>query len=188
MSIREDAQSIKGIMKMSPVPKSVSIKKLEDTCTQKGWVLLTPYVASKIKVRVRCERGHEFESTPTNIANKGNGCPCCSTRTFNENKSAVFYCVRWEKDNKSFLKFGVTNTLSHLTRIAQQSKKTDYLPTDVITSRYFMFGGVPKGIERSLHDNLKTSYVDKVTFGDGYTETVEDTKENEAFIKEMVWG
>lgn len=174
---------------MSRVSKAVAAQSLDQTCKQNGWKLLTPYVASKEKVKVRCAQGHEFQVTPNNAVHKASQCPICRHYTYSVYDAGMFYAVRWihPATKHSFIKFGITNNVDYLKRIAQQAKLTDYEPEQTITVRYFIDGNAPKALERVMHDNLVTGVVTKNEFADGCTETVEDNQFNISFIKEMVW-
>ncbi|ELH4810388.1 hypothetical protein Q9X96_003451 [Vibrio vulnificus] len=175
---------------MPKMSRAQAAINLDNACKRKGYELLTPYVASKQLVTIRCSRGHITQQTPTNITNTDQGCCHCATNKYHTDRAGIFYCVRWRHpvSNHSFLKFGITSRQDHLKRIVQQSKETDYLPEDDVVVRWFIDGSTPPAIERVIHDNLKTSYVSKAEFGNGFTETVADNEENIAFIKSMVWG
>lgn len=43
-----------------------------------GYVALEKYVDAKTKIKVKCNQGHIFETTPNNLFNKKIGCPKCA--------------------------------------------------------------------------------------------------------------
>ncbi|EHM6953340.1 hypothetical protein KGV31_002139 [Vibrio parahaemolyticus] len=175
------------------MPKSTkeqALARFYAALNAKGLELLSEYKGAKEKVTVRCSRGHISQQIPSNIVHTKQSCPFCATHRYHTDKAGIFYCVRWRHPitSHSFLKFGITSKQDHLRRVVQQSHGTEYLPDGEITTRWFIDGSAPPALERVIHDNLKTSYMNKDEFEDGWTETVADTKENISFIKSMVWG
>ena len=55
----------------------MSKNKFEQTLFAAGYTQLTPYVNTKVKVRVCCAAGHEYETTPCNFT-RGYRCAICS--------------------------------------------------------------------------------------------------------------
>lgn len=153
--------------------------------TKSGYTLLSQYTNSKTKVTVRCSEGHSgYEVMPYKFK-QGRRCPCCMKCGYNKNKQGLFYLVRWKKDNNSFLKFGITNHVDHKKRINQQSKLTEYQPEE-IKVQFYIDGSFPPILEKCVHSNIQTGIIDKSVFGDGFSETVKDTPENEAFIIKLI--
>lgn len=54
--------------------------KLRSVVAEKGGEVVTNYVNSQTKVRLRCAEGHEWEVKPTSVVHMGTWCPTCASR------------------------------------------------------------------------------------------------------------
>lgn len=126
---------------------------------------------------------HQQELHVGNVRKNEFCCNICDTsRGYDPQKQGLFYLIRWtSEDGHSVLKFGITNRVDYLKRIAEQARETKYNPY-LIKVKYYIDGSTPPELEKKVHTNLKTGVIDKSVFGDGFTETVHDTKENENYI------
>ncbi|EHM6953339.1 hypothetical protein KGV31_002138 [Vibrio parahaemolyticus] len=145
---------------------------------ENGYKQLSEYKTARKNIKVVCDNGHIHNTTPTNFK-RGVRCPHCKRRGggYNCQKHGIFYLVRWTKDEHSFLKFGITSKLSIDDRIKRQSRYSDYV-AEVVIARYYISGETPLRIESIIKSTMNTAVISEEQFGDGYTETVDDTIEN----------
>lgn len=139
---------------------------------------------SEYKLKLTCDKGHYYETTSyANFTRKCVRCPSCSGSGFDKNKDANLYITRWKYNNKSCLKFGITNkpVLERLYNIENKSN-FKYEVLNIFKSDGFSILQCEKKIKYSLI----TCFSSKEDFPDGYTETVEDTLENLEKILKIV--
>ncbi|WP_347368007.1 hypothetical protein [Vibrio vulnificus] len=167
-------------------PKDTFLKSIAFS----NYKLLSEYVNHNTKVQVQCRCGYRYSVKPIKFCN-GRRCPVCARTGYNKQAQGFIYLVRWRStkttQEHSVLKFGITNSPDIWRRIRKQQKKTDYVP-DLIDYRFFINGEVPPNLEYEIKKKFKTGVIDKRFFGDGYTETVEDTRRNERLIRKMIWS
>ncbi|ELH4810387.1 hypothetical protein Q9X96_003450 [Vibrio vulnificus] len=149
---------------------------------ENGYKQLGEYEAAKKNIKVVCNNNHIHYTMPTNFK-RGVRCPHCKRKGggYNIQKHGIFYLVRWSKDNHSFLKFGITSKLRIDDRVKRQARYSDYA-AEVVAARYYISGETPLRIESIIKSTMNTSVVSEEQFGDGYTETVDDTIGNIATI------
>lgn len=137
------------------------------------------YVNSDTKVSMICDKGHDFDMTPTDFKS-GRRCSSCAESGFDQGKDATLYLYRWTLGDKSFIKYGITNNENHTKRIRNQAGKTEYTPELIKEVR-----GSGEDIwaaERLIKEELGGKYASQEEFADGYTETLEDNEYNIGFI------
>ncbi|EKD9324297.1 hypothetical protein OS347_000722 [Vibrio vulnificus] len=168
-------------------PKNRTIKSMNKfikLLEQSNYKMIGSYTNAKGKVTLSCNKGHTYEARVQNF-NQGKRCPSCRESGYSNSKQGMFYLVRWTKDNRSFLKFGVTNNVDVNKRIAQQKQKTKYIPS-LIDARYYINGQTATKIENIIHTQLTTGIVDVDSFGSGFTETIEDNEHNIKLVTDLM--
>ncbi len=130
--------------------------------------------ALKTKLDLECHCGNKWKPSYNNFVNNKRGCPACAKHGYSPDKAGVFYVVHWHKDDKEFLKYGITNKGEK--RIIQQMNKTEYTPT-ILYFPEFSDGNVAAELERECHARRNELYgnngvVSKCEFEHGYTETM----------------
>lgn len=111
-------------------------------------------------------------------------CPGCAEYGYNPENKGSFYIVKWQNNEKSFIKFGITNR-DIITRIEEQSDKTKYL-YEIIFKRSWEDGKIAGDLEKSIKNSnmFEFKVVSKDEFEDGYTETIE-TKDLDKLIEHV---
>lgn len=162
----------------------------DNLVTKSNYKQLTPYINIRTKILMECPNHHQHLYNPKSFR-EGRRCPICSRTGYNKGTQGIIYLVRWTStkttNHHSILKFGITNNVYFWKRIEQQAKKTDYIPS-YVDARYFINGEVPVHVENLIKKSFVTGVIEKQFFGDGYTETVSDTRRNERLIKKMIWN
>ena len=137
---------------------------------------------NKQKFFWRCKEGHTVKTGVTAFVCNGNRCRKCAKHGYSIDKAGWFYLVRWYDTEFSTLKYGITNQTDFETRIKDQSKGT-LLKYDVIFATRFIDGSIPLEVEDHVKAHFGTKgFCDKSIFKDGFTETIEECKENIDFI------
>lgn len=147
------------------------------------WTLLSEYKNAKLAVTLRCEHGHIFSMRPDNIlySPRCNRCPHCSkSNSFSVYETTYFYIVRYIVGTRTVIKYGITNDYNK--RFRDYSKRK----MEILSIKYFTDGFYAKQIENKIKATFKSATTKK-EFGDGFTETVEDTQANIDSIMSLVW-
>lgn len=165
-------------------------KFFADYVNKSDYKILSNYINSRTKMDFECPNHHIFSLTPHSFRD-GRRCPICCKTGYNKGSQGIIYLVRWTSTkttkHHSILKFGITNNVHIEKRIKQQATKTDYVPS-LVDARYFINGEVPVHLENQIKKSFKTGVIEKRFFGDGYTETVQDSRRNERLIKKLIWS
>ena len=62
----------------SSMGAKLTIKHMQALAKQRGGQCLSDsYINTKTKLRWRCAKGHEWETTPASVKNAGSWCPVC---------------------------------------------------------------------------------------------------------------
>lgn len=96
----------------------------------------------------RCEKGHEWSATPSNIQ-RGTSCPACSATGFNPGKDATLYVLRSEHGH---IKIGITGPNKN--RRFQNLRYSTPFPF-VVSHQINMNGTDAQKSEKFLHKQLK---------------------------------
>lgn len=170
-------------------PQAVVAKSRFISCVNEhGYKFPNPnsYISCSTKVELICPNDHTYNVNPTSFMNSGHRCPTCTSYGgYNQQSTGYFYLVRWTSPdgNHTFLKFGVSH--DPVKRFKSQSRKTKYTH-NMICRQYYDDGNGPLSIETLVHHHLKTGVISKVLFGDGFTETCNDTEYNMNYIKSLM--
>lgn len=170
---------------MSEVVSKAKSKFYEEAISR-GYTIVGDYINAKTKVELICPAGCTYMAMPSDFTKKArrNGCPCQSKNGYRQSSSGTFYLVRWSYGEDSFLKFGITNH-SVDTRLSQQANETEYTP-EVLMTMQGIEGSLPVLIERRIKTTLTTGIVSREIFGDGFTETLEDTPNNVEYVEKLI--
>ena len=132
---------------------------------------------TETEVKVRCSKGHTYDTRVEYLIHSNNRCNVCTSGGYNKEGEGYFYITRWYGFGESYLKFGITST-SVESRIKSigKSSKLDY---EILKA----FKGCAKNImlvENQVRHFTKDirGVCPKSWMQDGYTETLEDTKDN----------
>ncbi|CAH9011906.1 putative homing endonuclease [Vibrio phage 424E50-1] len=132
-----------------------------------------------------CKEGHRSKTAVLDFIHGGNRCRKCATHGYSTDNNGWFYLVRWFTEDFSILKYGITNKAEVEMRIKDQSKGT-MLKYDILLSRRFADGTTSLEIENLVKSRFGVKGVcGKEIFKDGFTETIEDCKENLDFIRNL---
>ena len=168
----------------SLMQKEKSKLEFEKIVVERGYEQLSEYTGALHKVKLKhLSCGNVYEVNASSFKNDNRGCPNCMSSGYRKNTQGIFYLVRWvhPETNHSFLKFGITNRVNYLERIAEQQRGTKYFP-ETIKAKFFLDGSIPPSLEKEIKLKLKTKVIEKKNFKFGYTETCENIQENENFI------
>lgn len=134
-------------------------EKLKDC----GITMLGEYINSHTISLFRCEDGHEWQTSPTNVL-RTSGCPHCADYGFNPSKPAYAYLL----DYGDFIKYGITNSLMSRLR-NHRYKNGDFT---VIATRLYEHGTDALRWENYIKTTLGGKYATRERCPDGYTETL----------------
>lgn len=162
--------------------KSKSIDDANDAISiiarTKGWTFdpITSWDGvNRTHVDIRCQCGCKWNPTFSNVVYLDIGCPNCAQSGYTPPKPGTFYIYEWRLGCHAFLKYGITNQVKSSRRVAQQKKKTDYVP-HLVFHQSWDDGNVAAYIERFVDDYKKSRniphQVSSDEFGDGWTETL----------------
>ncbi|MEF1285108.1 hypothetical protein QTN94_14345 [Vibrio sp. M250220] len=138
------------------------------------------YKNAKSRFDWRCSKGHECKTVLFNFLDSGTRCRTCNNGGYDPSKDGRLYLVEWFGFGKSYLKKGITNNET-LARIKQQARKSK-LDYRIIREIHSEDGQLIADFEAVLKKQFKGSACPKEWMEDGYTETVEDTKENRSTL------
>lgn len=121
------------------------------------FINIEPYIDRFTPILHRCDKGHTWKGTPSNIVRKNTGCPSCAKYGFDVNKPGWVYYVKLSRkiDNDIFYKIGVTNKEN----IADRFGVDRELELDVITTWYFEHGQDAYNKEQELLNLYQESRV-----------------------------
>ena len=148
-----------------------------------GWEDSDGYKNSKSKLVWICKNNHENTQTFYNFI-KRRGCRKCARNGFNPSLPAKLYLVKWECENKSYLKFGITNN-SVNERVVNQKAVSPLVPEILYTFKH-KDGSKVDACEKEVKSVLDSGVCPKELLPRGYTETVHDTQENLNKILEII--
>lgn len=131
----------------------------------------TIYVQAKYKVEIYCKVCSEYFVQSATSHLNGSGCPNHAKAGFNNIKPGSLYLVVWNKDNLSFLKYGITN-LDVNGRVSYQRRYTKYVPR-ILYEFKSSDGRFIRELESEIKKLVGTKFVTKNTMPDGYTETTQ---------------
>lgn len=154
-------------------------KLFKEELYKRNWILNGEYKNSKRLIEVTCDKGHDIKIRSNDLLS-GIGCGACSGGGYNTEKVGYFYLVLWKnRDNLSFLKYGVTNI--GLKRIEQQYRKQNkerIFNYKILSIDKFSDGRLPLDIERNIKSLKLSSAINKSMFKDGWSETLDITEDN----------
>ncbi|WP_324034494.1 hypothetical protein [Aeromonas caviae] len=154
-------------------------KAKEKNITFHGWSNEYTTVI-KTKCNLECDTcGYEWETTNINsLLNNNRGCPSCAKNGYDPSTPGTFYVVEWNNNNKTWIKYGITNRKPQ-SRFTEQKRNTSNT-FKVLSLHYFDDGSIPPELER-LVKPLKDKYPSGITkeqMPKGHTETLSiDAKE-----------
>lgn len=129
---------------------------------------LVEYINTDTKICILCTEHGDFWQTPNHHI-KGNGCPSCNKNGFNHSRPSFFYIQKIESQNNIIsYKFGITNT-SAKQREYRQNNLSKYDVTNIFNIK--LIGYEALELENIIKCSIKTNYLSKDVFSDGYTET-----------------
>lgn len=147
-----------------------AIEKLEKTGNKFIRFVDGKYTSCYDKVVMECEKGHHYENSYISIVS-GVMCDQCRQHGYKENVPAYFYLQKLYK-NGCFIgiKFGITNRTPDMRKIAM--KCLSKLDHEIIYTKHYEDGKIPRMIEHALKKAFKTKHISKEDMSDGYTETI----------------
>tara|TARA_R110002153_G_scaffold53726_1_gene149551 strand:+ start:3994 stop:5262 length:1269 start_codon:yes stop_codon:yes gene_type:complete len=122
------------------------------------------------KVIFKCTIHGDYEQTPYNHFKSTKGCPSCADSGFNYNSPAQIYLNEVKGEGLHFLKIGITGSSVEHRRYLQQLHSG--LDVQTIFIRDFTSGAAALKLEQEIRQTFECPVVDKITFPDGYTETL----------------
>lgn len=154
-----------------------ALKNCEIICSGMGYISLgfpKGYKTHKSIFEYECKIHGIQRVSYNNFVSGRVRCKSCANFGYDPNKQGSFYLVRWVKNEDSFIKFGITNK-PVLTRINQQSKKTEYR-YHILFQQTWEDGHIALNLERAIKNTKKINIgvIDKLEFKDGYTETLSE--------------
>lgn len=156
------------------LPEDTALKSCIDICKQEGYTpvgFVDGYTnARNSYFHYICPKHGPHSIVYYSFVNRGSRCPSCAESGYDRNKPGRVYLTKWNNDNVSFLKFGITNF--ELNKRIKKQKGTSDLNHKVIFDFYFEDGNIPPLIESKIKQNFKAGFVDKTVFPDGFTETL----------------
>lgn len=88
--------------------KITKTKTAETYAKESPFKVLESYVNNATPILHKCNYNHKWRARPYSIL-KGSGCPICSKRGFKNDKPAILYYLKIEKENLCYYKIGITN-------------------------------------------------------------------------------
>lgn len=147
-----------------------AIEKLENTGHKFVRFVNGCYTSCHDRVVMECDKGHHYENTYISITS-GVMCDQCRQYGYKENIPAYFYLQKLYKDDYFVgIKFGITNRTPNLRRISM--KCSSNLRHEIIYTKYYEDGKIPRMVEHALKKAFKTRHIIKEDMQDGYTETI----------------
>lgn len=139
-----------------------------------------------VEVHWVCKCGCENSTLLDKAIHAPLACKCCKIVRggYDSTKEGRIYLVRWYGFGESYLKFGITNR-EVLDRIKEQSKVSS-LDWEILLDLKFSDGNIPKTLETTFRNRMKTKVCPQKWLPKGYTETVEDTEYNMKLIIEEI--
>lgn len=146
--------------------ESISLRKYQ--IAKSG--LITEYKYTKSRLNIICPNGHDYKPTFDKFVRCGIDCPCIKKCGFSIDKPAYFYILKFNLQQNTCIKFGITNNLKRRIRELERS----HLETQIEVVHYFqtIFGKNCKALEETLKSQQKFWGGSFLKHGDGYTETV----------------
>lgn len=151
-----------------------ALQKCIDICKEMGYAavgFVNGYKNQRSRFEYTCKIHGKQNVSYTNFVNNGRRCNGCSITGYSTNKQGSFYIIQWTKDNRSFIKFGITNQ-KELSRVKTQKRQTEY-KYKKIWSATFDDGSIPLHIENYIKNSgIEVGVISKEEFPDGFTETI----------------
>ena len=149
-----------------------------------GWESSDGYKNTRSKVIWICENSHENTQTFCNFIRR-RGCRKCARNGFNPSLPAKLYLVKWKGENKSYLKFGITNN-SVNERVVNQKAVSSLVPEILYTFEH-TDGSRVDACEKEIKSVLDSGVCPKELLPRGYTETTYCTQENLDKLLEIIF-
>lgn len=150
-----------------------ALEKCTSICQEMGYEVIgfpEGYKNSRSRFEYICKIHGKQEISYRDFVNYGNRCPSCAEYGYNPNKQGNFYVIKWSKNSRSFIKFGITNRDIGV-RIEEQARHTEYMP-ELLIAETFEDGKIPKIIEYNIKNSgIDIEIVSRDEFPDGFTET-----------------
>jgi hypothetical protein len=126
------------------------------------------YIDTRTPVVIICSEHGEFLQKPT-IHLSGSGCQSCAKSGFDQNKHGYCYYIKFESDNQTLYKIGITN-LTINKRLMRMLVYKDYTPT-ILQELYFENGSDALNMEtKILRDYKEFRYKGDKIMQNGNTE------------------
>lgn len=146
---------------------SLTKEIINQRISHRGLIMIDDYVNYRTKSQFKCQCGHFWMATSSDIDGCGNGCPVCAIYGYNTSKPGTLYAL----DFVTFIKYGITNDL---TRRLNEHKKNGKFT--IVFTKLFENGISARNLENQIKQTLGVKFVTKEICPDGYTETLCPTK------------
>ena len=153
------------------------IKQIEKLCKKNNMEFVDAMgelIGIRARIKVKCSHGHETIQSLYNFVYRHSGCPKCTPRGYQKDKSGTFYIQKLTNTDGmlSAIKFGITN-LTTLERMKNQSRVSKF-DHEIFYELTLQDGQKILELENKIKEAMKgkTSYISKEDMPDGYTETV----------------
>jgi hypothetical protein len=72
-------------------------------------VMVGKYNGTQSKTQFKCDKGHRWETTPSNVMNHQTGCAACASHGFNPSLPGILYYLKVTAPCGVYYKIGITN-------------------------------------------------------------------------------
>ncbi|WP_157829145.1 GIY-YIG nuclease family protein [Colwellia sp. 75C3] len=149
-----------------PIKAGIDFKNM---VISRGEIQLSEYKGDTVKVKIRCEKEHEYLIIPGSYK-VGRGCAKCAKYGFNPNEPGYIYIQEITLNSEvQGYKFGIA--FDPVTRIKSIRFSSIFKHRIIFTHRYDL-GRDALNLENIIKGQFKTSHLSKQDMPQGFTETI----------------